>query len=116
MSAPPKGFTRAQTDREVLVSVLTKALLTPDQKVAFEGALLQLDMIGGRLAKTIRDHAVAVLRAQGLLPRQPEKSPRRPVGTWEEDRFSAVKTDGTKFAEELLSKPLPLKPPGKKAS
>lgn len=98
-------------DRELLLTLLTRALLTPDQLKAFQGALLKLEMGLGKLPVVVRRHAEAVLRAQGLLARGPEK-PKR-AGVWEEDRFSAVRTKGTQAAEALLAQPLPLKPPRK---
>jgi len=105
------------TDTALLEMLLGAGKLTADQTEAFVGYLTVLTS-GQRncLTSTVRDHAMAVAKAQGLLAKtQLKKQPPKPL-TLDGNQYSIDdRTPGAKFAKELLAKPLPLRPPTRKA-
>lgn len=78
------------TDEALLEILLARAPLTAQQTEAFVGYSVQL-ATGAipYLPKTVRDHACAVAKANGLLARtQARRAPNRPLGVDGFDPFS----------------------------
>jgi hypothetical protein len=107
---PSRGHAPAITDAALLELLIERGKLTADQMTAFVGYLTAL--ASGqleRLPKLARDHALATARAAGLVPKvtePPRRGPNLNVG----DRYSEARSEGTVFAERLLTN-LPKKPP-----
>lgn len=118
------------TDERLLEMLLGKAPLTASQAEAFVGYSVAL--ASGQLRQlpnTVRDHAVAVARANGLLVQtMRKKRPGQAEHLGYDDNFSIRRTAGTERADEILgtrlsddgrrivkTKDLPLKPPGRAA-
>lgn len=115
--SPVKGYAPAMEDRALVLKLLTFAVLTPMQAETFKLALATLELHGGSLIKSVRDHGYAILRAQGLIaPPQPKKPKAAPAH--DPDMYSAKETAGTDLARKTLAKGRTpsgqmLKPPGR---
>jgi hypothetical protein len=101
---------------EQLLTLLSTAPLTKQQRNALTWSQARY-VETGRMPASERIRLRRIAIALGLLPRPAEtlRQPRPHGAVNLADGFSTSRTAGTEYAERLLAKPLPKRPPNRAA-